>query len=248
MKLGDSVRMVRAPNPSVLTLEGTNTYIVGTIVIDPGPNIPEHLEAVLDEAPGVSLVVLTHAHPDHAQGAATFADMARAPLASFRDGIADGQVLGEDGVTLRALHTPGHSSDHLCFFLEEGRALFSGDHVLGRGTSVVAHPDGDMAAYMASLERVRALQPARVYPGHGPVVEDPAGVLDHYIAHRLEREQQVLDAMDAGATTVGEMVKRIYADYPVALHPAAGLSVMAHLEKLRHEGRAHSGDDGRWTR
>lgn len=253
-RLSDLVTLVRAPNPSPITLEGTNTYIVGSIVIDPGPAIPSHLDAVLDHAGEPSLVLLTHRHPDHAAGADRFAAMARAPLAAFGDGdplfcdgagpVHDGQRIEAGGVTLVATYTPGHSSDHLSYWLEEERALFTGDHVLGRGTTVIAHPDGDLVAYMASIERARALDPARLYPGHGPVVDDPAPVLAYYRDHRLEREQQVLAALAAGVGTVRQMVERIYADVDVALHDAAALSVRAHLAKLEREGRAAADGEG----
>lgn len=256
--LSDLVRIVRAPNPGPITLEGTNTYVVGArnpVVIDPGPAIDEHLERVLDEAGQPSAVILTHGHPDHAEGAERFAAMARAPLAMWADrpagtcataaAIADRQRIDVDGTTLVAMHTPGHSSDHLSFFLEAERAMFTGDHVLGRGTTVIAYPDGDLADYMRSLEVAKAARATRLYPGHGPVIDEPDAVLDHYVAHRLEREQQVLAALEAGDAEVGAMVARIYADVPVELHPAAALSVRAHLGKLRAEGRA-SEEGGRW--
>jgi len=259
-RLSDMVRLVRAPNPSPLTLEGTNTYVIGErmpIVIDPGPAIDEHLEAVLDEAGQPSLVLLTHHHPDHAEGAERFAAMARAPLAMYADhppgvcataaAIADGQRIDVDGTALVTVYTPGHSSDHLSFYLEAERALLTGDHVLGRGTTVVAHPDGDMAAYMRSLERARDLHATKLYPGHGPIVDEPDAVLDYYIAHRIEREQQVLGAIDAGLGEVGEMVERIYAAYDRALHAAAALSVRAHLGKLADDGVV-ARRDGRWVR
>ncbi len=257
--LSDLVTLVRASNPSLITLEGTNTYVVGArtpVVIDPGPNDAEHLERVLGEAGEPSLVILTHGHPDHAEGAETFAAMARAPLAAFGGGdgvcaaaaaIVDGQRIDVDGTTLTAIHTPGHASDHLSFVLESERAMFTGDHVLGRGTTVVAYPDGDMADYMSSLRRARAVGAIRLYPGHGPVVEEPDAVLDYYIAHRLEREQQILDAIDAGAREVVEMVARIYADVDARLHAAAALSVQAHLHKLRSE-EILTEDGGVWRR
>ncbi len=258
-RLSGLVRLVRANNPSPITLEGTNTWIVGDrapVVIDPGPNDLAHLERVLEEAGTPSLVVLTHRHPDHAEGAERFADMARAPLAAFGHAsvnicedatpVADGQRIDVDGTALVAVFTPGHASDHLSFLLESERALFTGDHVLGRGTSVIAWPDGDLGAYMRSLETTRALGASRLYPGHGPVVEDPAGVFDYYIAHRLEREQQVLAAMREGDRTIADMVARIYAAYDVSLHGAAALSVRAHLEKLLRDGAVvRDGDDWR---
>jgi len=215
-----------------------------------------HLEALLDEAGTPSVVVLTHRHPDHAAGAERFAAMARAPLAAWSHAganicgtaapIADGQRIDADGASLVAVFTPGHAADHLSFLLESERALFTGDHVLGRGTSVIAFPDGNLADYLHSLERARALGATRVYPGHGPVIEDPAPVFDYYIEHRRERERQVIDALAAGDRTVEEIVARVYVAYDRALWGAAGLSVRAHLEKLEHEERAtHDGDTWR---
>ena len=258
-RLSDLVRVVLAPNPSPVTLEGTNTYVVGTrtpVVIDPGPDDAEHLERVLDEAGEPSLVVLTHTHPDHADGAERLAQMARAPLAAWAGGtsecapaaaIPDGHRIDVDGTSLTAVHTPGHASDHLAFFLDGERTLFTGDHVLGRGTTVIAHPDGDMAAYMRSLQIARDLHAVRLYPGHGPVVDEPDDVLAYYIDHRLERERQVLDAIDAGDRSVDQMVKRIYHDVDPVLHPAAALSVRAHLDKLRDDGVLDQ-DGERWRR
>ena len=249
VRLSPLVRVVLAPNPSPYTLEGTNTYLIGErdpIVLDPGPDDTGHLEGVLEEAGTPSVVILSHRHPDHAEGAERFADMARAPLAAYAStgssvcataaAIADGQRISADGATITAMYTPGHAHDHLSFVLEEEQAMFTGDHVLGRGTTVIAYPDGDLVAYLKSLDRARAAHPKRLYPGHGPVVEDPDPVLAYYKEHRLEREQQVLDAIDAGDATVPEMVKRIYSDYDVSLHAAAALSVMAHLHKLLDEG------------
>ena len=259
-RLSALVRLVRADNPSPLTLEGTNTYLIGErnpIVLDPGPDDAAHLRRVLDQAGEPRLVLITHRHPDHAEGAERFAAMARAPLAAYPDGgsafcsgaevVRDRQTIHGDGATLVAMFTPGHASDHLSFWLEEERALFTGDHVLGRGTTVVAHPAGDMGDYLASLARARAADPARLYPGHGPVVDDPLPFLDYYIAHRLEREQQVLAAIDGGDGTVDAMVARIYADVDPVLHPVAALSVAAHLDKLRREGVLVE-EGGRWRR
>lgn len=248
-RLSDSVRVVLAPNPGPITLDGTNTYIIGErapVVLDPGPDEGGHLERVLDEAGSPSLVLLSHRHLDHSEGAERFAHMARAPLAAYPT-VADGARIDVDGASLVALFTPGHSSDHLSFLLESERALFTGDHVLGRGTTVIAYPDGDLSQYMASLEKARAAGAARLYPGHGDVVEDPDAVLEYYASHRRERERQVLDAIDHGDEEVGVMVARIYADVDATLHPAAALSVHAHLEKLRREG-VLTEKDGRWRR
>lgn len=255
--LSDLVRLVRANNPGPYTLEGTNTYLIGTrapVVIDPGPDDLEHLEAVLSEAGEVSLIVLTHTHPDHAAGAERFAAMARAPLAAFRSGvcggassIADGDTIAAPGVQMFAIHTPGHASDHLCFHLPAEKTLFSGDHVLGRGTSVIAYPDGNLTDYLASLHRARAVVAERIFPGHGPTVEDPTAVLDHYITHRAERQDQIRTALRAGAHTVAAIVGAVYPDLDAALHRAAGSSVRAHLDKLVDDGEATRSDEHTWV-
>jgi glyoxylase-like metal-dependent hydrolase (beta-lactamase superfamily II) len=144
------------------------------------------------------------------------------------------------------VHTPGHASDHLSLRVAETGAVLTGDHVLGRGTTVVAWPDGDMAAYLASLERLKAVGASALHPGHGPVLADPAGAVEAYLAHRRERERQVLEALAAGCSSAAEIVARVYADVDPALHPAAERSVLAHLEKLEQEGRVRrSGGAGR---
>jgi glyoxylase-like metal-dependent hydrolase (beta-lactamase superfamily II) len=247
-------RIVRvlAPNPSVYTLEGTNTWVVGVdpaYVIDPGPSDRGHVREVTAAAGRVGAVLLTHAHEDHAEGAAAFADAVGAPLHAWRfEGAApirDGQVFGAGGVELRALHAPGHSADHVVFHLGAERALFTGDAVLGRGTSFIDPPDGDLAKYLASLERMLALRPRTIYPGHGPVVLDGEAKLREYLFHRAEREEQVLSALADGPRTIEQLVEAIYVGYPVEVHPLAARSVTAHLRKLRTEGRVRSEGRGR---
>jgi len=243
-----------------MTLEGTNTYVVAApgadnaVVIDPGPPDPEHVDRVFGVTlgRGVELVLLTHTHLDHAEGAAAFAARAGAPLAALdpewatagAPSLAAGQRLRAGGVVLEPLPTPGHAPDHCCFWLEAERAMFTGDHILGRGTTVVEWPGGDMASYLASLEAVRSFEPVRLYPGHGPLVDDPATTIREYIDHRMEREAQVLAALEAGERTPAGMVRRIYADVDPALHRFAELSVRAHLVKLIREGRAVERDSG----
>jgi glyoxylase-like metal-dependent hydrolase (beta-lactamase superfamily II) len=257
-----SRRVIRvlAPNPSPLTLEGTNTFVVadpaaGTaVVIDPGPGGEDHAVRVVRACGGrrVELVLLTHTHPDHADGARDFADRAGAPLAALAPGWASpeapdldgGGPLAVAGLELQPLPTPGHAADHCCFLLPAERAAFTGDHVLGRGTTVVEWPGGDMAAYLRSLELLLERDPARLYPGHGPVVDDPRARVEGYLAHRREREAQVLAALEAGDRTPAEVVARVYADVDPVLHPAAELSVRAHLAKLVAEGRVRATDGG----
>ena len=254
------VTRVLAPNPSPMTLEGTNTYVVATpesgtaVVIDPGPPDPEHLDRVIGatRGRGVELVLLTHTHPDHAEGAAALAARVGAPLGALdpewatagAPGLAAGVGLRVGGVELEPLPTPGHAADHCCFWLGAERAMFTGDHILGRGTTVVEWPGGDMVSYLASLEAVRIFEPRRLYPGHGPLVEDPAATIREYIDHRMEREAQVLAALEAGDRTPAAMVRRIYADVDPALHRFAEMSVRAHLVKLIREGRAVERDGG----
>ncbi|HJR18703.1 MAG TPA: MBL fold metallo-hydrolase [Actinomycetota bacterium] len=250
--LSDRVRVILAPNPSPMTLEGTNTYLIGDdplVIMDPGPDLDDHLasiEAVVAGA-AVETILITHKHIDHAEVAERCAALFDSPIASNgRPGdshIGEGDRIGD----LLAVATPGHSSDHLCFVLERDKTLFSGDHILGRGTTVVAHPDGDMGAYMASLERLRDLDLQRIFPGHGPVVTEPQAVIEEYIEHRLMRERQVVDGLEAAAepVTPEELVARIYYDVDPVLHPIAAMSVRAHLAKLAREGRAVQ-DGERW--
>ena len=235
---------VLAPNPGPFTLEGTNTWIVGedpAVVIDPGPDDAGHILAILEEAATVEAILLTHRHPDHAPGAARLAEAARAPVLAFDFGarrLADGETVTAGDLPLRVIHTPGHTADHVCFLLEAEGLLFTGDIVLGRGTSVVDPPEGDMAAYVASLQRLRRLGARSIYPGHGPVVFDATSKLDEYLAHRALRERQILGALASGPRTAEEIVPEVYRDeVPEEMHAAASRSVLAHLLKLERERR-----------
>lgn len=242
----DSIRRVLAPNPGPFTLEGTNTWVIGegpSVVVDPGPDDPGHILRVLDEAEPLGAIVLTHRHEDHAPGAVRLGEASGAPVYAFRpEGderkLEDGVIVEAGSVRLRAVHTPGHSSDHVCYLLESERILFSGDTLLGQGTSVVDPPDGDMASYVRSLRKLRDLEPATVYPGHGPPILTPVGRLDYYIRHREEREEAVVAALEAGKRSPAEMVPGIYGgEIGADLFPAAERSVLAHLLKLEREGR-----------
>jgi len=243
------VRIIRvlAPNPSVYTLEGTNTWVVGegpTIVIDPGPDDPSHHAEVLRAAGIVAAVLVTHDHEDHGEGAIAFAARADAPVRAWRvagaESLRDGARTEVPGATLIAVHTPGHSSDHVAFFEPTERALFTGDAVLGRGTSFIDPPGGDLTAYLASLRTMLELHPRTIYPGHGPVVPDAPAKLHEYLAHRAEREEQVLAGLAEGDRHVGELVARIYEGYPPEVHALAARSVTAHLQKLQREGRVEA--------
>lgn len=260
-ELSPLVTSVLAPNPGLMTGAGTNTYVVGrdgdVAIIDPAIPDPVFVERVAREAGNrgrATLVLLTHKHIDHIGGVAPVAEQMRCEVAAFSGAEAqfvtrelrDGEVLELGGATLEVLYTPGHASDHVCFYLREERALFTGDVVAGYGTVVIAPPDGSMADYLRSLERLRALDVGRVYPAHGPVIEDGPAKLAEYIEHRRAREREVVDALEAGLAEIGEIVERIYADVPKALHPMAARSVLAHLEMLEEEGRARR-DGERWS-
>jgi glyoxylase-like metal-dependent hydrolase (beta-lactamase superfamily II) len=236
---------VLAPNPGPLTLEGTNTWVVGSnpsLVIDPGPEDRGHLEEVRRTAREVAAILLTHRHPDHAPGAAQLAAAVGAPVLAFgpepgEEPIRAGQVIEGGGVRLTAVHAPGHTEDHVVFHDEPFGAMFTGDLVLGRGTSVVDPPEGDMRTYLRSLERLLDLVPRALYPGHGPTVWDAVAKLREYVEHRRSRERQVLEGLREMPRTPEELVPGIYADYPPELHVAAARSVLAHLLKLEWEGR-----------
>jgi glyoxylase-like metal-dependent hydrolase (beta-lactamase superfamily II) len=254
------LRIVRvlAPNPSVYTLEGTNTWIVGeepSIVIDPGPDDPAHLDEIARAAGRVAAVLVTHDHEDHAPGAAAFAERVEAPLHAFRlkgaEHLRDGQrFVASDGVEVMAEYTPGHSSDHVAFLVPSEGALFTGDAVVGRGTSFIDPPDGDLVQYLRSLHRMQDLNPRVIYPGHGPIVLDARAKLEEYVSHRDDREQQVLGLLGQGPRTISDVVATIYADHPPEVHALAERSVLAHLLKLESEGRTeHKGkaDAATWA-
>ena len=262
-RLSPLVRRVLAPNPSPFTFTGTQTHIVGSgevAVIDPGPDMPEHLDALMAAVDGerVSAILCTHTHRDHSPGSRPLAQatgaliIGCAPLAIEDDGpraddefdpdYLPGRVLGEGDVVegpgwaLEAVHTPGHTSNHLCFALAQERALFTGDHVMGWSTTIVSPPDGDMGAYMASLQRLLARDDRIYYPAHGPAIETPHNRLRDLIAHRKQREEQILDQLRRGQRRIPAMAEAIYASVDPRLHPAAERSVLAHLIHLEERG------------
>ena len=219
---------VRAPNPSALTLEGTNTYVVGPWVVDPGPADEGHLEAVRRAAgDGIEGVVLTHSHADHAEGAESLG----APVTLPRGG----ETVGPFG----ALATPGHSDDSVC--LVAGPVCFTGDTVLGSGSVFIAPGEGSLSAYLESLRRLRALPLDVLCPGHGPYVRAPAAKLDEYLSHRLERERRLVEALSAGLRTRDELLDAAWSDAPAELRDFAALSLASHLEKLAEDGRLPEG-------
>lgn len=220
---------VRAANPSPLTLEGTNTYLAEGWVVDPGPADEDHLAAVLAAAPGpIEGIVLTHCHGDHAEGAPSLATRAGG-VPVVRPG--EGDRVGP----FQALATPGHSGDSVCLLL--GRVCFTGDTVLGQGSVFIAPGEGSLGAYLASLERLRALDLEVLCPGHGPFIPDPRAKLDEYIAHRLDRERKLVAAVERGVRTRDELLDAAWDDVPDHLRPAAAITLAAHLEKLAGEGR-----------
>jgi len=269
------VRRVLAANPSAFTFTGTQTYIVGTgdevAVIDPGPLEDEHLAALLSAIGGARLTAIccTHTHRDHSPAAAALAGktgapvIGCAPLTLSDDGprsdaafdetyradrvLADGESISGPGWTLAALATPGHTSNHLCYALEESGALFTGDHVMGWSTSVVAPPDGDMTAYMQSLQKLHEREDRIYYPAHGPAVEKPRQLVRGMIGHRRQREKQILNLLAEGTGTIDAMVPRMYGGVDRQLWPAAGRSVLAHLLDLESRGIV-AGEGEQWTR
>jgi ribonuclease/clavin/mitogillin len=269
------VTVALGQNPSMFTGPGTNAYLVGSgrarILIDPGqgeaaflPVLARAMERCGCER--IQEIVLTHGHPDHIGGVRSVlarfgrVRVRKLPSALF-DGpygdlglepLAAGEPVTTEGATLRGIHAPGHAPDHLNFMLEEERALFSGDNVLGVGTTVIPAESGDLADYLSSLERLLAEKPKRIYPAHGPVIEDGVAKLREYIAHRAERERQILAALASGPKRAMEIVQIVYAAYPPALHAAAAQSVIQHLRKLLRERTvardgAAADTDARWT-
>lgn len=286
VEVAPGVRRVVAPNPGLMTGPGTNTYLLGSdhlVLVDPGPDDDAHLEVLCELVSGrLDWILVTHTHVDHSPLAAKLKQRTGARVAGFGQppaqlsgapgldahdrGFVPDRLLGEGDrvetaeVRLEAVHTPGHTSNHLCYSLAGEGLLFSGDHVMSGSTVVIAPPDGDMAAYLESLDKVKGLAPTRIAPGHGGMIEDAAGVLNGYLRHRRRRELQVLEGLrEAGArgATPGQLVAQIYTDVPAALHPVARFSVWAHLRKLAAEGRAFpedpreqdqpSGLDARWV-
>ncbi|WP_432066014.1 MBL fold metallo-hydrolase [Streptomyces sp. C10-9-1] len=254
---------VLAPNPSPMTLDGTNTWVLAepgsevAVVVDPGPLDEAHLRAVIEtvEASGrrVALTLLTHGHADHAEGAGRFAELTgtrvRALDPALRlgdEGLDAGDVIDAGGLELRVVPTPGHTADSLCFHLPADGAVLTGDTVLGRGTTMVAHPDGRLGDYLDSLRRLRSLTVDdgvhTVLPGHGPVLEDAQGAVEFYLAHRAARLAQVETAVENGLTSASEVVARVYAEVDRSLWPAAELSVRAQLQYLREHGMTGLGD------
>jgi glyoxylase-like metal-dependent hydrolase (beta-lactamase superfamily II) len=260
------IARVLAPNPGPFTFKGTGVYIVGAgrevAVIDPGPDIPEHVEALKRALAGkrIGHILVTHTHSDHSPAAAPLKEWSGAktyafgPHGSGRDDgvkteeggdsqfvpdvrVTDGEAIQGEGFSFECVFTPGHTSNHMCFALREEKALFTGDHVMGWSTTVVVPPDGNMADYLASLRKLIAREDAVLWPTHGGPVREPWPFLEAYLEHRLMREAQILACVTDGLATIPAMVARMYADVDQRLHPAAARSVEAHLIQLAAEGR-----------
>lgn len=269
---GPGVRRVLARNPSPFTHTGTQTHIVGTgevALVDPGPDLPEHVDAVLRAVANerVSAILVTHTHRDHSPAARALAAATGAPVVgcapiaapdagAFSESfdvdyapdrvLSDGEAVTGEGWTLTAVATPGHMSNHLCFALEEERALFSGDHVMGWSTSVILPPDGNMAHYIASLQKLAERDDRVYYPAHGPAVDAPAKLVRGLIAHRRLREKQIVGALSDEPAGIASLVERLYVGLDAKLIPAAAASVLAHLLALKEAGRAIRVGDG-WS-
>lgn len=242
------VTRVVAPNPGPYTGPGTNTWIVDAgpvvAVIDPGPDDAGHLAAIDRKLNGatVGVVLVTHSHPDHLPLAGKLAARHRATVRRYPE-LGDGDVVRVGTLNVTALYTPGHSSDHLCFWIAEDRAVFTGDLVLGKGSSMVTYPEGNVAAYLRSLDRVAALKPAILFPGHWDPVKDAMAKLDEYRNHRLEREAQVLAEVRRRKGTAGELTRRVYGqEVGEELLQAAAMTMRAHLQKLVGEGKVRMTD------
>jgi glyoxylase-like metal-dependent hydrolase (beta-lactamase superfamily II) len=266
-EIAPGVRRLVARNPGFMTGPGTNTYLVGTqrcAVIDPGPHDPVHIERILEAAGGrVSAILATHTHPDHSPAVAALAQSTGAevlgrgtPAHGRQDAtfaptrvLNDGDVVRVGDLALRAIHTPGHASNHLCYLLEGAGMLFSGDHVMQGSTVVIGPPDGDMKVYLQSLARLQREPVTRIAPGHGTVIEDAQSEVARLIAHRLQREAKVVERLRrAGRATVDVLVASVYDDVDPRLHPVAKGSLLAHLLKLEADGRAARDDaaDATW--
>ena len=254
----DLVGRVLGLNPGMMTGPGTNTYLVGRrdpILIDTGAGVPDYvplLEHYLGQRGWTqpSRVILTHRHRDHLGGVGSLRARFKglrvskmrhkdADLPEPIDDLRAGETVHGDGATLVPVYTPGHASDHLCYYLVEEKALFTGDVILGGSTTVIPSDDGDLLDYLDSLRRLQQMDVRRIYPAHGPVIEDGPAKIAEYLEHRMLRERQILEALADGVETIPAIVARIYVDVAPVLHPVAALSVESHLKKLAREGRAH---------
>lgn len=246
------IRSITAPNPGAFTLDGTRTYLLGeTAVLDPGPAIDSHVAAIREALPRLDTILITHRHGDHAPAAVPLKEATDArilaPAGVLEDRIVDRRLQGHEMLSIEkcdveVIATPGHTAEHVCYLTGDGD-LFTGDTILGTGTTAIFPPDGNMADYLASLRLLRSKNPRRIHPAHGPTREDAIALIDEYIAHRLERERQVVEALAEGARTIAQLRTRIYPELDDRLHRAAEAQLTAHLIKLVAEGRVHQSGD-----
>lgn len=241
------IRSITAPNPGPFTLDGTRTYLLGeTAVLDPGPSIESHVAAIREALPRLDTILITHRHGDHAPAAVPLQRLTGARIIAppgvlddVEQRVTGGERLRIEDEELEVIATPGHTQEHVCFLTADGD-LFSGDTILGFGTTAIFPPDGHMGDYIRSLRLLLAKQPKRIHPAHGPTREDAVPLIEQYIAHRLERERQVLEALANGARTVQELRRIIYPELDPRLTGAAEIQITAHLIKLGEEGRVHA--------
>ncbi|HJQ39662.1 MAG TPA: MBL fold metallo-hydrolase [Thermoanaerobaculia bacterium] len=238
-----NIRSITAPNPGPFTLDGTRTYLLDDhTVIDPGPPIDSHIEAIREAMPNLRTIFITHRHADHAPAAVPLRNATGAQIIAPQGVLPETDQIARDGDVLEDLEvveTPGHTSEHVCYLTSDGD-LFTGDTILGFGTTAIFPPDGHMGDYLRSLHKLRAKNPRRIHPAHGPTRDDAIALIDEYIAHRLERERQVLDALARGAATIPELRASIYPELDQRLHGAAEIQLTAHLIKLQEEQRVIS--------
>jgi glyoxylase-like metal-dependent hydrolase (beta-lactamase superfamily II) len=255
VRLSRLVRRITQNNPGLMTGPGTNTYLIGLhslFILDPGENTDEHFEAImrLVGSTPVRGIAPSHAHPDHWPMAPRLARALGAPTFGYKSHngyepahrVSEGDVIDDGDWSLEVLYTPGHISDHVSYFLRQERSLFTGDHVMGWSTSVIARPDGDLNSYLASLERLRSVDVDVMYPAHGAPIYDANHRIEELIAHRKMRTEQVVEALRAGIETVPAIVRNIYSEVDPGLYPAAQQSVLAHLDALAQSGRVQVED------
>ena len=253
VQISPLIRRITAGNGSVFTGPGTNTYLVGNedvTVIDPGPAMEDHIDAILAASKNIKQIVVTHTHPDHSPGVRLMKEKLDIPAfgmltkssknqdTTFNPSriLEDGEIFHEDEFSLEVVHTPGHASNHLCFILREEKFIFTGDHIMNGSTVVIGPPDGNMKQYIESLEKLKDYDIEKIAPGHGEVLENPYQVADWIINHRLEREKKVFEALkDASKGTPDSLVEKVYDDVDSSLFPIAKASLLAHLIKLEED-------------